>query len=214
MAKKPARDQDILTINDVYSLTKQNASIDAKLFATLERMATLFKSSTQLVSKRYQLTPLQLQVLLFVSEHRRDFCTVSYLARELLVTKATISDSVRVLVEKDILRRHANPNDSRAFYLNLSEKGKELYGTIKTDGAGLCYSASDLQDEQKTELLDLLLTLLKKNFDRGAIPVRTCKTCVHYFPTNEGFHCQLLSRDLSFSDLRLDCPEHESDDKE
>lgn len=209
---KPTNDQETLTIDDVYSLTKQNASVDAKLFATLERLATLFKSSTQEVSKRYQLTPLQLQVLLFVSEHRRDLCTVSYLARELLVTKATISDSVRVLVEKEILCRHTNPNDSRAFYLSLSNKGKALFGAIKADSAGLCYSASDLQDEQKIELLDLLLTLLKKNFDRGAIPVRTCKTCVHYVPSSDGFHCQLLDRDLSFADLRLDCPEHESDD--
>lgn len=209
---KPARDKDTLTINDVYSLTKQNASVDAKLFATLERLATLFKASTQQVSKRYRLTPLQLQVLLFVSEHQSDLCTVSYLAHELLVTKATISDSVRVLVEKDILRRHTNPNDSRAFSLSLSKKGKELYDTIKTDGAGLCYSASDLQEEQKVVLLDLLLTLLQKNFDRGAIPVRTCKTCVHYAPTSEGFHCQLLNRDLSFADLRLDCPEHESNE--
>ena len=202
-----------LSIKEVHNLENQSQNIDAKLLAVIERLSTLHKSSFQQISKNNGITPLQLQVLLFVSEHKKDICNVSYIAQELLVTKATISDSVKTLVEKNLIEKKSSPTDSRISYLSLSREGKIFYNKIKKQSLSMSEHLDSINDVDKSTMLHHLLDILNICYEKGDIPLRACKNCGHYEALEEGFHCHLMKKNLPNKDLRLDCPEHQDPKK-
>ena len=61
---------------------------DSKLLNALERLSETLKSLLWEQAKRYGVSPIQIQILLFVAEQPADLTGVSYLAREFNVTKA------------------------------------------------------------------------------------------------------------------------------
>lgn len=196
------------TIGNIFNLDEQNQEIDLKLAATMERVVTLFRSSIQDVSKLYGLTPLQLQLLIFVAEHKSELCTVSSLAQELQVTKATISDSVRSLAGKGLVEKLLNPRDARGYSLRMTDQGISEYANIQKHPLGIASNLSILTADQKVVLLESLMALLSESLEKGDIPIRACISCSHYRKTDSGFHCALLGKDLPNTALRLDCPEH------
>jgi len=48
-----------------------------------------------------KVSPIQIQILLFCASHKQENLKVSFLANEFDLTKATISDSVKVLIKKE-----------------------------------------------------------------------------------------------------------------
>ncbi|MBK8506099.1 MAG: MarR family transcriptional regulator [Saprospiraceae bacterium] len=64
--------------------------------------------------------------MIFIANHAKQMATVSYLALEFHVTKATISDAVRVLEQKQLLEKTADKNDARSFFLQLTKKGRTI----------------------------------------------------------------------------------------
>lgn len=208
--KKASDKNQLLRVKEIHNLNQQNASVDAKLVAALERLCTLYRASIQQLSKDHKLTPLQMQLMFFIAEHDPDFCSVSYLAQEFLVTKATISDSVNTLGTKSLLEKQPNPRDSRGFFLRLSKQGHHFYNKLKNQIFGFPAGLMDMAPGDKEVLLKTLLELLGANFDRGLIPLRACLTCDHYENRQGGFYCHLLSKKLPNSELRLDCPEHQT----
>jgi len=92
-------------MKNIFSPLEQINNQEAKLVAGLERLSTLFKSGLQEIAKEQKLMPLQTQLLLFISEHSAGLCSVTHLAVEFSVTKATVSDSLKTLVLKDCLEK-------------------------------------------------------------------------------------------------------------
>jgi DNA-binding MarR family transcriptional regulator len=48
------------------------------------------------------------------------------LADEFNMTKATISDSVKVLLSKELVTKETDPIDTRSFSLSLTNEGKKI----------------------------------------------------------------------------------------
>ena len=65
--------------------------LESKILNGLERLSEVLKSLLWEKAKIHGISPIQIQILLFVSNHHLDICNVSYLAKEFNVTKATIS---------------------------------------------------------------------------------------------------------------------------
>src|SRR5687767_3898697 len=89
-------------------------SLDYKIVAGLERIALVYRTLLWEESKKFGLSPIQIQILIFTDSHRLP-ATVSYLAEEFNVTKPTISDAVKSLLEKKLVIKIADKIDSRSF---------------------------------------------------------------------------------------------------
>lgn len=196
--------------DSVFDLTYQNQSVDAKIVAGLERIAETFRVLLWQQSRETGLSPIQLQVLLFLSFHEPQTCKVGYLAQEFNLTKPTISDAVKVMAQKGLLERVAEPTDSRSHSLQLTESGRQMVARTSGFAGVLQQLVGELETTQKQVLYESLFTLIYQLHRRGLITVqRMCNTCIHYEYTGQVHHCGLLNIPLETDNLRLDCPEHQ-----
>lgn len=185
--------------------------LSTKIIAGLERLSEVYKTLLWEKAKEHGISPIQIQILLFVAEHKNELANVSYLAKELLVTKPTISDAVRVLLKKDLLEKDFSPTDSRRYNLLLSTAGQHLVQDLVTYNKSIATALQSLDTSQQKTLFESLSTLIYQLHQQNVIQVqRSCFNCKHYAGDKAQQHfCNLLQQPLLGQDLRLDCPEFE-----
>lgn len=193
-----------------FHLTGQNQKIESRIVVALERISEAFRVLLWNESKEHALSPIQIQILIFLQFHSTDKGRVGYLADEFNMTKATISDSVRVLLSKDLVTKKPDPTDSRSYTLSLTEAGKKIARKSSLFTTSIERPIDKLTEEQKVIMLNGLLKLIHDLNTSGIITLqRMCFTCSNYQSKNGSHYCSLLRSELSDSELRIDCPEHE-----
>ena len=187
-------------------------TLPQKLIAGLERLAETLRSLQWLRAKAHGISPIQLQILLFTARHRTELANVSYLAQEFNVTKATVSDAVRVLLAKGYLTKDHSPTDARRYNLLLTPAGEQLVDQLDDYTAPLQSSLTNTEEATLRTTYDTLAGLIYQLHQNGLIPVqRMCYACRHYEGDRRGRHrCRLLEIDLAGEEVRLDCPEFEA----
>lgn len=189
---------------------KQESNIDSKIVASLERISQAFRVLLWNESKEHSLSPIQIQILIFIHYHSADLCTVSMLAKEFNMTKATISDCIKILLEKKLIKKKNTSEDQRSFQILLSPKGKDL--VLKANGFSyeIKKPIEKLSENEKSDLLLQLINIIRHLQSSGIIQVqRMCFTCQHYqFKKDQIHFCNLLNSRLKKEDIRIDCPEH------
>lgn len=101
-----------------------NQSIESRIVVALERVSEAFRVLLWNESKENSLSPIQIQILIFIHFHSLEKCKVGYLANEFNMTKATISDSVRVLLSKAFVTKKQTLSTQEVFPFHLLTKGK------------------------------------------------------------------------------------------
>ena len=195
-----------------FDLNHQKRSTESKIIAALERISQAFRVLLWQESKEFTLSPIQVQVLIFLLHHSEEKGKVSYLAAEFNMTKATISDTIKVLDMKGLLTKEPEPNDTRSYTIHLTPKGKELAGHTSMFTKELRTPIDKLHPDDKESLLLSLFTIIRHLNKSEVITIqRMCMTCSYYVPADKEQHhfCKLLNQDLHVTDLRIDCPEHE-----
>jgi DNA-binding MarR family transcriptional regulator len=112
--------------HSAFDLTHQNSNIESKIVASLERVSQAFRVLLWNESKEFSLSPIQIQVLIFLLHHTEEKCKVSYLADEFNMTKATISDTIKTLEQKQLIRKEYELHDTRSFIIHLTNMGKKI----------------------------------------------------------------------------------------
>ncbi len=193
-----------------FNLDQQNLKVESRIVVALERISEAFRVLLWNESKENALSPIQIQILIFIHFHAFEQCKVGYLANEFNMTKATVSDSVKVLISKDLLQKQPDPNDTRSFTLSLTEHGQTVAKKASLFAFPIEQPIERLTPVQKTVMLNGLLNLIHDLNKTGIITVqRMCFTCANY-TCDHGLHfCKLLNAPLAESEIRLDCPEHE-----
>ncbi|MFQ5446761.1 MAG: MarR family winged helix-turn-helix transcriptional regulator [Saprospiraceae bacterium] len=193
-----------------FNLNEQNQKIESRIVVALERVSEAFRVLLWNQSKENSLSPIQIQILIFIHFHSLEKCKVGYLADEFNMTKATISDSVRVLLTKDLVTKQTDPVDTRSYTLSLTEEGKKIAQKASFFASSIEQPVEKLTQEQKTIMLNGLLKLIYDLNKSGIITIqRMCFTCSFYNAKNGIHYCSLLKTKLAESDVRVDCPEHE-----
>lgn len=194
-----------------FNLTQQNQKIESRIVVALERISEAFRVLLWNESKDYSLSPIQIQILIFIHFHSLEKCKVGYLAGEFNMTKATISDSVRVLLAKKLVTKETDPIDTRSYSLSLTIEGKKIAKKASFFASSIEQPIEKLTQEQKTIMLNGLLKLIHDLNKSGIITIqRMCFTCSFYDSKNGTHYCNLLKTKLAESEIRADCPEHES----
>ncbi|NAS14006.1 MarR family winged helix-turn-helix transcriptional regulator [Poritiphilus flavus] len=188
----------------------QSRHIESKIVVALERISEAFKVLLWKKGKEYGLTPLQLQLLLFVRFHPPEKSKVNYLAREFNVAKATISETVRLLGKKELITRMRDPGDSRSYSIHLSETGLELVSKISDFASVIEAPLKDMPQSRKEAFFHELYYLISRLSSDGVISVnRMCVSCKFFERSENGTYCRFLEKVLSPGDHRIDCPEHQ-----
>lgn len=188
----------------------QNEKTESKIVVALERISEAFRVLLWNESKENSLSPIQTQLLIFLLFHSREKCKVSYLADEFNMTKATISDSVRVLLSKELVTKESDPADTRSYTLSLTSAGRQIAKKASVFSSFIEKPVEKLTDEQKNIMLNGLLKLIYDLNQSGIITIqRMCFTCSNYQNENGTHYCNLIKSRLAESELRVDCPEHE-----
>jgi len=187
----------------------QNKNIEGKIVVALERISEAFRVLLWQEGKENSLTPLQLQLLIFLNFHSAEKCKVNYLAKEFNVTKATISETVRLLAKKELIYKETDPTDTRSYSIYLTNKGKGISTKSSSFAQVLEKPIHSYSKKQKEVLFQSLLDLIEKLNKAGIVTVqRMCFTCRFYEEGTKTDHCKLLKKNLHKPDLRVDCPEH------
>ncbi|MCG8328518.1 MAG: MarR family transcriptional regulator [Chitinophagales bacterium] len=186
--------------------------LQSKIVAGLERISEVFKSLLWEKAKVYGISPIQIQILLFVSNHSSNLCNVSYLAKEFNLTKPTISDAVRVLLKKGLLEKDFSPSDNRRYNVQLSSGGVQLVGELSDYASPVLQILEHIDEEEMKQIYGTLSRLIYQLNQKGIIQVqRSCFGCRYYKGDKKGTHfCSLLDKKLAGPEIRLDCPEFES----
>lgn len=195
----------------VFDLNHQNSSVESKIIASLERVSQAFRVLLWNESKEFSLSPIQVQVLIFLLHHSDDKRKVSYLANEFNMTKATISDTVKILEQKQLITKVSEPNDIRSYIIHLTQKGIQIANQTSLFTKQIQVPIDKLDSSDKENLLLSLLDIIHHLNKSGVITIqRMCLTCEHYKSNFNGQNhfCNLLNQKLEATELRIDCPEH------
>lgn len=186
----------------------QENNLPSKIVTGLERISEAFKVLLWEKAKVLGLSPIQIQILIFVAYHKEAYCNVSHLAKEFNVTKPTISDAIRVLINKELISKTVSVTDSRSYAIILTTQGQDI--VTKTENF-----AKPIQNQLDVEIhhdLEQLFGIISKVIYRlnkiGVLSVqRTCYACKFYSKQNQSHYCNLIQFELHENAIRLDCPE-------
>lgn len=193
-----------------FNLDHQQQSPESKIVVALERISEAFRVLLWNEGKEYGLSPIQVQVLIFLLFHTREQSTVSYLAAEFNMSRATISESVKSLLHKKFIIKDVDEKDTRSSGIILTSVGRALAQQLSLFSGVLERPLSQLTAAQKETMLNGLLRLIHDLNQAGIITLqRMCFNCRYYRNKNGGHYCNLLNTPLANADLRVDCPEHE-----
>ncbi|GAB4436596.1 MAG: hypothetical protein OHK0011_19720 [Turneriella sp.] len=186
----------------------EKAILEQSTVAYLDRISRARRRLENVVSHAHGLTPLQLQILIFLRHSPRLSVSVSFLADELEVSEATMSDSLRSLEQKNFVEKVASAHDRRVRELMISAEGANLADECEQE---LRLPLETLPTADLKALSRILHTWVAELFRRGTLHhARICQTCIYFSPAGPGEigRCDLLKAQLTPASLKSDCPEH------
>ncbi|MDX1362579.1 MAG: MarR family winged helix-turn-helix transcriptional regulator [Arenibacter latericius] len=194
----------------IFNPDHQNSDVSSKIVAGLSRISEVFKVLLWEKAKLLGLSPIQIQLLIFIAYHKPELSNVSHLAKEFNLTKPTISDAIKVLHKKGMVVRKKSTTDNRSYIIELTETGKNIIQETDDFANPIKKGIQDI-DEAKLEHLFATLSKVIYQLNRtGILTVqRTCYGCKFYSKKKDHHYCNLLESTLHNTDIRIDCPEFE-----
>ncbi len=194
----------------IFNPKHQQKDVSTKIVAGLERISEAFKVLLWEKVKTLGLSPIQIQLLIFVAYHKAELCNVSHLAREFNITKPTVSDAVRMLEQKKLIVKDFSSTDSRSYTIGLSTEGKKIVAETEDFASPLKTQLGNIPQKDLESLFTSISQLIYQLNRNGILSVqRTCYGCKFYSHTKKKDHSNLLNMELKQPDIRLDCPEFE-----
>lgn len=189
----------------------QSGHVNSKVIVSLEKLAEVFRVLLWDSGKEYGLSPIQIQLLLFVKYHpEEDLRKVAYMAKEFNMTKATISDSLKTLEQKGLVRKKTDLEDARSVTISLTAKGEKISQHVSTFTDPLDTAVEKLAPKEKESLFLTLMRLSRYLLEEEVLAVeRMCFHCANYKGNfNDNHYCEAYKKKIVQKSLRVDCPAH------
>ena len=175
----------------------------------LERLNNLLRMEVRTFGLKYGLLPVQIEALTYLTRCNRYSDTPQAVTEYLGLTKGTVSQSLKVLEQKGLLRKQQDTEDKRITHLAPTTKGKKLIEQAfpaKSLEAALAKTSS-VQGNKLEETLRSLLREMQHQHDRKTFAA--CHTCRFNERHPKGYVCGLTKEPLSKREVQLICREHE-----
>ena len=133
--------------------------IPAYIIAQVLSHAAMLKLA---LAKQFGLTPFQLLALVLVGSNDR--LSIKELKRGLSLPGSSLTFTTDALERKRLIKRHRSKEDRRQWFLSLTVKGEQLYGTIlKTEGKMVSPALDKLSETEKSIFLKLAQEILQSS---------------------------------------------------
>jgi DNA-binding MarR family transcriptional regulator len=180
------------------------------IYNSVERLGELLKVSARRAGAEHGLQPVQLEVLGYLSVCNRYSDTPMAVTEYLGQTKGTVSQTIKVLEKKALVRKEPDIKDKRMAHLKVTEQGRKLIrDNIPTSlFVNACKNLSKTQQKEIEASLKLLLrSFIQSNTMKS---FGTCNSCRYNAKKSDGsYFCNLLKEPLTDYDTTLICKEHE-----
>jgi|SRR6218665_1373178 len=197
-------------MESIYNLEVQNSNLDYKIVSGLDRISQVFKTLLLEKSKQFHLSPIQIQLLIFIRYHSEDKATISYLSQEFHLSKPTISETVKLLEQKKYITKFTDKNDTRSYKIQITELGKNIVSQTESYITPLTEIITNANLDDKLVLWKNITEIIARLNDLKIISVqRNCLNCQHYSNNVTHSFCSLLNQNLTAKTLRIDCMEFE-----
>lgn len=135
---------------------------------------------------------------------------VSHLAKEFNVTKPTISDAVKALELKKLIKKTPSSNDKRAYTILLTSQGKKMVKATEQFANPFKETLDQFTSNEQKQLFNHIVKIIFTLNRKKVLTVqRMCYNCRFYEKIQKGHFCRLMDTKLQDEDIRLDCPEYE-----
>jgi DNA-binding MarR family transcriptional regulator len=192
---------------------EENTEPLARRIATgLHKIGLAMKQQTWLQAAEGGLSATQGQILAALVAHGA--MTGTELSERLGVTLPTISDSVRILVEKKLVSKSPDPRHPRASLIAPTAKGAEHGARARAWPEFLAAAVEDMSPAEQRAFYTGITKMIRSLQEQKLVPLSgMCVTCTHFQPNVRTgalpHHCAFVDAPLASDQLRLDCPDQE-----
>jgi len=174
------------------------SDIDYKIASALEKITQVERTVLRDMAKRENLSPIQIQFLIYLSKYPLQLRTVSSLAREFDLSKATVSEAIQALETKGLITKFREEEDRRSYGIALTTEGKKTTRRIQNWENILIKHLHRFQPEEKERVFLFLAELIKSLYDDGVISIpRMCIACKNLeIRPGKKYYCTLTKRML------------------
>lgn len=184
-----------------------------KILSAMEKLMQVQRILLWDVAKIEGLSPIQIQFLIYLGRYRGNLCTVSSIALEFDLTKATVSDAINALVGKGMVSKRRGGSDRRCNVISLTAKGKNTLKRIASWQDRLLECVNSFSETEKSSTLLFLMKLIKLLYDDGIISrARLCITCENFIKGADDArrdHCRLTGKALISGDVTIGCENYQ-----
>ncbi|CAI2719478.1 MarR family winged helix-turn-helix transcriptional regulator [Nitrospina watsonii] len=175
----------------------------------IERISHLIRSETRIAGTDFDLQPIQLDVLYYLTRSNRYSNTPQGVTDYFGLTKGTVSQTIKALESKGLVQKTPDAKDGRKVHLSVTRSGKKLLERAMP--AQVITSAwekiQELDQDRLLADLKLLLVRMQKVNEMKSFGV--CRTCRFNTQVSETkFFCELTQEALTPNDTTLLCREH------
>ncbi len=171
-----------------------------RIAALLERLARLAAND----SWEGGLNPTQVAILSYLHRANRFSRAPSHVADYLGATRGTVSQSLKSLRDKGLVRESRSASDRRSISFDLTEAGE----AIAAERSRLDRALERMPDAERAALSAGLADLLRAMLAAGGgRPFGICRDCRHHRHGADGRYCALLEVPLAEEEAGLICHE-------
>jgi DNA-binding MarR family transcriptional regulator len=195
-------------MESIYNLDFQNTSLENKIVIGFERISQVFKTLLIEESQQYNLSPIQIQFLIFINYHSENKSTIGYLSKEFNLSKPTVSETIKTLEKKKYIIKVNDKDDTRSYFIKITDLGKITVQLTEQYTNPLLHIIFNIDEANKVMLWQNITNIITElNTIQLINPHRTCTNCRFYSQNNNKRYCALLNQELKMKDIRIDCPE-------
>lgn len=140
---------------------------DQQLIFEFEKLCRYFRAWYIHEGKRHDLSPVQVQILLYLSRPLPEPRNLTTIANEFFISKASLSESIKGLMSKQLVTRFSLNGDKRVQYINLTRSGKKLAAQLGQIPKILDVSIRTMRPVEKQRLLSGVLKLMSAHENSG-----------------------------------------------
>lgn len=175
----------------------------------IERLGNLVRADTRAACNEYGLKLVQVEALRYLTQCNHYSDTPQAVTEFLGLTKGTVSQTLKVLEQKGLLRKRGDAKDKRLVHLNPTAKGRRLVERTMS-AATVVQGIGKIPMSDNQVSVDSLRALLRSV--QVANDLKTfapCYTCRFNQKRKSDYFCRLTNEPLAEQDVALLCREHQ-----
>lgn len=200
----------------VMETPKNITSINDRIREGIARLAVVLRRDDWERAKCSGLNPTQLSILDLLEGNGAGL-SVQAIARHLILSQPTVTDSVQALERKGLVDKQAG-SDKRSVTIVINASGRAALAAGDDAEKSMLRALDLLAGEEQEAFLLTLVRVIRHLQAIDAIPVqRMCTTCRYFDPfvhpePDRPHHCHYVNASFGQPDIRIDCREHETAD--